>query len=633
MKRPTYLEAGQRVRFGRPVKRPVGNVEPAPDPATYPDFDLGTWRVRPSLGRMTRADRLVALDGPTLRCLLVLHSAPPQGVARGALAARVFGPGAPEEKLRRCLSLLRRVFGEDGSVRVENAPGDHYCLWTGPPVPGRTLRGGHGTSLTEPITGVTSWTARPRPRLLGVVSALAIAATIAAGLVYLLGGLGHALKHQVDAVHALAAEPGIKTSPGFSNDGRQVVYAWAAPGEGASHLYVRAVTGGAARALTAGPGDDRYPTWSPGGGLIAYARLADDHCELWIILPDGTNARRVGDCARDVIGPMTFSRDGRALIYPNRTSPLLASQLVSLNLNTGAVTGVTNPSAGMPGDSLPALSANTRRLAFLRTRSPGVEDISLVETTAGEVARVTRDQSAIRGILWEPDSRTLLFASARGGPFSLWAVPADGGSPRYVLGGDGDVSSPAMSVDGHRLVYERAHRTTRLMTVALYPSPSVPPAKALYDPQATDRQASLSPDRRTLVLVSDRTGQDELWLTDAKGQAARQLTHDRADWLATPRWSADGRTVVVTVGTRGETDLYAIDAQSGARRALTREASAAHPVFSRDGRYLYYSRLVDNVRQIWRRNWPAMDGALVGGGTHALDEIDRRVVQSRHGRL
>ena len=77
LKRPTYLEAGQRKRFGKTVKRPIGQVEPAPDPAGVPDFDLGTWRVRPSLSRMTRADRIVALDGPTLRCLLVLHEAPP----------------------------------------------------------------------------------------------------------------------------------------------------------------------------------------------------------------------------------------------------------------------------------------------------------------------------------------------------------------------------------------------------------------------------------------------------------------------------------------------------------------------------------------------------------------------------
>lgn len=608
MKRRSYLEAGQRMQFGRPVKRPLGDVEPAPDPAIYPDFDLGTWRVRPSLARMIRADRLVALDPPTLRCLLVLHSAPAGGVSRAMLAARVYGPGVPEERLRRCLSLLRRVFAEDGSVRLENAPGDCYLLVTGEPVPGRTLRGSDGSTLTEPITAVDAWLDRPKPRLVPLAAAAAIVAATIIGMVYVLGGPGHALRHHIVSVKPFATEPGQKTSPSFSPDGRQVVYSWAQPGEAQAHLYVRAVTGGAPRPLTSGPGSDRYPTWAPGGGLIGFARLTGEHCELWTILADGSNARRVGDCAADVIGPMAFSRDGRALTFPNRTSPLLASQLVALNLNTGALTGVTNPTAGMPGDSLPALSANSRRLAFLRTRSPGSGDIALVEKGAGGVERVTHDFLTIRSLVWEPDARTLLFASARSGPVALWSVPADGGTPTFVLGGDGEIAAPALSVDGHSLIAERTHRTARLATVVAGTGARTAEPAIVQDAGAWDRQARYSPDGRRLVFVSDRSGQDELWLADGTGATAHQLTHDRAEWMSTPRFTPDGTGIVVTAGSRGESALYLVDATSGARRQLTHEPLAAYPAFSRDGRHLYYSTVIDNVRQVVRRNWPALDG-------------------------
>ena len=54
MKKPGYLELGRRTVFGRPAKKAVGPVAPPPDPKDYADFDLGTWRVRPSLGRMPR---------------------------------------------------------------------------------------------------------------------------------------------------------------------------------------------------------------------------------------------------------------------------------------------------------------------------------------------------------------------------------------------------------------------------------------------------------------------------------------------------------------------------------------------------------------------------------------------------
>ena len=634
-RRPTYLEAGQRMRFGRPVQKRIDPVDPAPEPATSPDFELGTWRVRPASGRMTRADRLVALDPATLRCLLVLHEAPPSGVARPILAARVFGMGAPEEKLRRCLSHLRRVFAEDGSVRIENAPGDCFVLWTGPPVPGRHLRGGDGQQLAEPINAVSAWIERPRNRLGAVAASAALVGLLVFGLIHMLGGPGQALSHTVRGVRPFAVEPGIKTNPSFAPDGRQVVYAWAQPGEANAHLYVRAVTGGAPRPLTSGEADDRYPAWSSGGGLIGFARLHDGACDLMTVLADGTNLRKVGTCAASVIGPLTFSREGRALTFPNRTADELPSQLVTVDLNTGALSGVTNPVAGMPGDSRPALSANSRRLAFVRARSDGIEDIMLVERAAGESNRLTHDSAPVRGMAWEPGGRTLLVASMRDGPSRLWAVPADGSDPLFVLGGPGELGSPALSPDAHEVIVERLHRTTRLALVSLDPAAApTAPAQGV----AADRQPGVSPDGRHLVFISDRSGSDELWLADGNGGNPRQLTHDRSDWLAAPRWSADGTMIVLAAGRRGESDLYAVDVASGARRALTADHRSAHPTFSRDGSYLYYSTRSSPgaMPQIVRRRWPQFgppEAVTSAGGRSAAESADgKRLYYTRPDR-
>ena len=233
-------------------------------------------------------------------------------------------------------------------------------------MPGRHLRGGDGHQLAEPINAVSAWIERPRNRLGALAASAALVGLLVFGLIHMLGGSGQALSHTVRGVRPFAVEPGIKTSPSFAPDGRQVVYAWAQPGEANAHLYVRAVTGGAPRPLTSGDGDDRYPAWSSGGGLIGFARLHDGACDLMTVLADGSSLRKVGPCAAGAIGPLTFSREGRALTYPNRTAEELPSQIVTVDLNTGALSGVTNPVAGMPGDSRPTLSANSRRLACSR---------------------------------------------------------------------------------------------------------------------------------------------------------------------------------------------------------------------------------------------------------------------------
>lgn len=592
------------MRFGRPVAKPVGDVTPLPDPATVADFDLGTWRVRPALSRMTRADRLVALEPATLRCLLALHDAPPEGVARSMLTARVFGQGVPDERLRRCLSHLRRVFAEDGSVRIENAPGDRFSLWTGPPVPGRRLRGGDGHQLSEPVNAVSAWIERPRNRVGGAVAAVALVGALIFGLMHMLGGTGHALSNTVRSVRPFATEPGIKTSPSFAPDGRQVVYSWAQPGATA-HLYLRSVTGGAPRPITSGDGDDVHPVWSNGGGLIAFARLHDGACDLMTVLADGTNLRRVGSCAPDVIGPMTFSRDGRALTYPNHTAPILPSQIVTLDLNTGALSGVTNPVVGMPGDTLPTLSTNARRLAFVRTRSPGIADVLLLEHSGGEGQRLTRDAAPIAGMAWEPGARTLLVASARSGRSAFWAVPVDNGSLRYVLGGTGELGAPTFSPDAHELVFERATRTTQLSLASI--SDAAAPPLAVGDGTDSRSGPALSPDGRQVAFVSDRSGNDELWVGGTDGSNAHQLTHEKSEWVGTPVWSHDGRALVIAAGSRGETDLYVVDAASGARRALTHDHASSHPAFARDGAHLYFASRSDGVgpAQLHRRSWPS----------------------------
>src|SRR5215469_6732686 len=148
-------------------------------------LDLGTWRVRPGLARMTRADRIVALDPASLAVILILREAPPEGVNRDVLAARLFGPGEHEVPLRSALGFLRRVFSEDGAVRLENAPGDCYRLVVGPPVPGRS-RNADFSVLAEPAGAVEAWRARRGYPVAGWVAAFVVVAGLSVGAFYML---------------------------------------------------------------------------------------------------------------------------------------------------------------------------------------------------------------------------------------------------------------------------------------------------------------------------------------------------------------------------------------------------------------------------------------------------------------
>jgi len=630
VKRPTYLELGRRTAFGRPLKKPVGPVPPPPDPATIADFDLATWRVRPALGRMTKADRILALDEQTLLVLLVLAERPPGGVNREQLVARVFGPGAEElahEKLRRCLSFLRRAFSEDGSVRILNAPGDSFVLEVGAPDPARGRRTPAADVLLDNPTGVESFLRRGKRHWIGIgvaaVMVVAISVLLVAisnhGHVVLLGG-------RVATVTALATEPGAKTSPSFSPDGRQLVYSWRRP-DGTQKLYMRALTGGAPRALTGGDGTDSFPAWSPRGDLIAFQRRAESTCAVLAIPPAGGEMRLLGDCDFGGGGPMTWLRDGTALIYTHRTAWNLPTQIVSVSVADTRMVGVTNPVVGMPGDSGPALAMTGRRLAFVRTRAPGASDLMLLELGGNLPERLTRDGLPTAGSAWEPAGLSLIFATPRAGRDALWRSRVNGTLPELLLARPDPLRAPALSNDGRALAYERWHLASRLALLPLDGSGAQP--TPWRESGALERGAQLSPDRSHVVFVSNQGGRDQLELAAAGGGEARPLTAGAFDYIEAPRWSADGRFVAFAASRDAKLDVWVVEVATGAERPLTTDGKSRAPSFSRDGGWLYFGSARSGSWQLWREPWPgagAPEQLTLEGGLAAIEARDGAVL-------
>ncbi len=107
----------------------------------------------------------------------------------------------------------------------------------------------------------------------------------------------------------------------------------------------------------------------------------------------------------------------------------------------------------------------------------------------------------------------------------------------------------------------------------------------------------ISPDGGSIAFISDRRGQNNLWVMDADGGNPRIVFHDLASRAATPAWTPDSRYIVVrrqAVGGGGGGGgsgiaglwLYHRDGGDGVR--LVEDGSAQWPSVSSDGRFLYY---------------------------------------------
>ena len=105
----------------------------------------------------------------------------------------------------------------------------------------------------------------------------------------------------------------------------------------------------------------------------------------------------------------------------------------------------------------------------------------------------------------------------------------------------------------------------------------------------------ISPDGRLVAFISDRGGQDNLWVMNADGSGARAVFHDLNSRAVTPAWTPDGEYIVVrrdgiARGGDGEDGLGLwMHHRDGGRGVRLVEDGAAHwPSVAPDGGHVYY---------------------------------------------
>ena len=99
-----------------------------------------------------------------------------------------------------------------------------------------------------------------------------------------------------------------------------------------------------------------------------------------------------------------------------------------------------------------------------------------------------------------------------------------------------------------------------------------------------------SPDGRTIVFVSWRDGNGEVYAMDADGSSPRNLTQNPAKDVR-PAWSPDGRRIAFVSRRDGNSEVYVMNADGSGKRNLTRDrARDDSPTWSRDGRRIAFLR-------------------------------------------
>jgi serine/threonine protein kinase len=400
-------------------------------------------------------------------------------------------------------------------------------------------------------------------------------------------------------VTRLAASAGVLGAPALSPDGSHVAFSWAGDTIDNPELVLLRIGSATKVRLTNDPGVEEWPAWSPDGSRIAFIRCGAGRCGIFASPVGGGPEDRIRDLREDRYYGLAWAPDGRSIVFAERPSSSDPYALFALSLETRVTRRLTNPPAG-PGDLRFALSPDGRTLAVIRLEERiAVHLLSLA--TGADTALLSGQREWFGGVAWSADGRSLILSANQQGVRHLWRLPvAGGGLEQLALAGD-DSYYPSVSAMARRLAFVRELDDWDLsrMTIErgrLRPSAPFPSSTRL------DLDPAFSPDGRQIAFVSERGGTRELWLSQADGAGARQLTSMHGAFAGRPSWSPDGRVLAYHAN-----GIYVVPAGGGAPRMVSADGEA--PTWSADGAWIYFTRSRCGRFRVWKA--PAAGGAAV----------------------
>ncbi len=227
------------------------------------------------------------------------------------------------------------------------------------------------------------------------------------------------------------------------------------------------------------------------------------------------------------------------------------------------------------------------------------------------------------------DGLTIAFESDATGQSEIYVVRTKGGKPRQRTAGPGDKRDPRIKPDGTAILYARVAETSEIWTV---PPEDDGSQKLISDATCAD----WSPDGGRIVYARERTGETaSLRVYDLSGGTeGSPIYTSKFEQITLVRWSPNGEWIFLSDGAGPRL----IKPGGGALVKLPDELDDEDDVtWSRDGKYLFYSKLQQGRLAIWRVRVP--DGkpqpVLAGAGEYfcpVASPVEDALIYA-HGRI
>ncbi len=346
-------------------------------------------------------------------------------------------------------------------------------------------------------------------------------------------------------------------------------------------------------------GDVVYPTISPNGELLAYARLEEEQGGVWIKRLMTGNSVRSLPPSQSGYRSLAFSPDGQYLFFRDRADPGAIYQ-------TPVFGGEMKKVADNVWSDF-SVSPDGGRLAFIRRDGArGAHSLILSNIDGGAERELSVRRSPQEygdgAPAWTPDGSKLVVTAGLERQSLLTVDSSTGEEKELGIARWRTVTKALWTPDGKRLIFTARATDEPYSQLWMFTYPDGPLRRLTNDLEGYF-WISLSADGRKLVTRQQRMI-SRLWLLpDGDVRKARQLTFGERgfDGYSGLAWTADGR-IIFSSFSGAATDLYSMKPDGSGRVRLTANAGQdnAYPAVSADGRYIVFTSNRSGSMQIWR---------------------------------